>query len=149
MKSSRNKDIIKRKGAIMTAGIKNNFIDLMELINIAQEALKNAPYKLFENIILFIIKKLHEQEIELERMSLELDEMQTIPVDDLDEFYDNVLKDIDDLKLLKRKLEQIKNKDPLFLNLYNQVDKLITNLNIYMDRMGQLEIRILKNKKIA
>ncbi len=133
----------------MTAEIKNNFIDLIELINIAQEALRSAPYKLFENIIRLILKKLHEQEIELERLSLELDEMQTIPVDDLDEFYDNILKNIDDLKLLKKKLEQIKEEDPLFLNLYNQIDKLITNLNIYMDRMGQLEIRILKNKKIA
>ena len=126
-----------------------NFIDLIDFTNVAQEALKTAPRKLFEDIMQLILNRFHEQSVELERLSLELDEMQTLPVADLDEFYDNILKEIDDLKLFKKRLEELKSKESLFQKLYEQTEELLTNLNIYMDRMGQLELRVLKNQKTA
>ncbi len=133
----------------MTARMRGSFIDLIDFTNVAQEALNSAPRKLFEDIMQLILKKFHEQNVELERLSLELDEMQTLPVADLDEFYDTVLKETDDLKLFKKRLEEIKNRDPLFQKLYKQTEELLKNLNIYMDRMGQLEVKALKNQKTA
>jgi len=127
----------------------SSFVDLIDFTSVAQEALNSAPHKLFEDIMQLILKKFNEQIVELERLSLELDEMQTLPIDDLDEFYDNVLKEIDNLKLFQRRLKELKDKDSLFQKLYEKTDKLLTNLNIYMDRMGQLEIKVLKNQKIA
>lgn len=129
--------------------MRGSFIDLIDFTNVAQEALNSAPRKLFEDIMQLILKKFHEQNVELERLSLELDEMQTLPVADLDEFYDTVLKETDDLKLFKKRLEEIKNRDPLFQKLYKQTEELLKNLNIYMDRMGQLEVKALKNQKTA
>ena len=129
--------------------MRGSFIDLIDFTNIAQEALNSAPRKLFEDIMQLILKKFHEQNVELERLSLELDEMQTPPVTDLDEFYDNILKETDDLKLFKKRLEEIKNRDPLFQKLFEQTEELLKNLNIYMDRMGQLEVKALKNQKTA
>ena len=129
--------------------MRGSFIDLIYFTNVAQEALNSAPRKLFEDIMQLILKKFHEQNVELERLSLELDEMQTLPVADLDEFYDTVLKETDDLKLFKKRLEEIKNRDPLFQKLYKQTEELLKNLNIYMDRMGQLEVKALKNQKTA
>ncbi len=133
----------------MTARMRGSFIDLIDFTNVAQEALNSAPRKLFEDIMQLILKKFHEQNVELERLSLELDEMQTLPVTNLDEFYDTVLKETDDLKLFKKRLEEIKNRDPLFQKLYEQTEELLKNLNIYMDRMGQLEVKALKNQKTA
>jgi len=134
----------------MTARMDGSFIDYVDFINVVQEALETAPRKLFEKMMRLILNKFHDQEIELERLALEMDDMHSLPVDDLDEFYDTTLDTIDNIKLFKKKLEQIKAKDTLFEDLYTQADKLHSSLVTYMDRMGQLEIRILQeNQKSA
>ena len=134
----------------MTARMDGSFIDYVDFIDVVQEALETAPRKLFEKMMRLILNKFHDQEIELERLALEMDEMRSLPVDDLDEFYDTTLDAIDNIKLFKKKLEQIKAKDPLFEDLYLQSDKLHSSLVTYMDRMGQLEVRILQeNQKSA
>ncbi len=138
-----------KKGCVMTAKMGSSFVDLIDFTNVAKEALNTAPRKLFEDIMQLILNKFHNQSVELERLSLELDEMHTLPVNDLDKFYDNILKEIDDLTLFKKRLNELKSKDILFEKLYEQTEELLTNLNIYMDRMGQLEVRVLKNQKIA
>ena len=127
-----------------------SFIDYVDFIDVVQEALETAPRKLFEKMMRLILNKFHDQEIELERLALEMDDMHSLPVDDLDEFYDTTLDTIDNIKLFKKKLEQIKAKDTLFEDLYTQADKLHSSLVTYMDRIGQLEIRILQeNQKSA
>jgi hypothetical protein len=134
----------------MTARMDGSFIDYVDFIDVVQEALETAPRKLFEKMMRLILNKFHDQEIELERLALEMDDMHSLPVDDLDEFYDTTLDAIDNIKLFKKKLEQIKEKDTLFEDLYTQADKLHSSLVTYMDRMGQLEVRVLqKNQKSA
>ena len=134
----------------MTARMDGSFIDYIDFIDVVQEALETAPRKLFEKMMRLILNKFHDQEIELERLALEMDDMHSLPVDDLDEFYDTTLDAIDNIKLFKKKLEQIKEKDTLFEDLYTQADKLHSSLVTYMDRMGQLEVRVLqKNQKSA
>ena len=134
----------------MTAKIDGSFIDYVDFIDVVQEALETAPRKLFEKMMRLILNKFHDQEIELQRLALEMDDMHSLPVDNLDEFYDTTLDDINNIKLFKKKLEQIKEKDTLFEDLYTQADKLYTSLVTYMDRMGQLEVRILQeNQKSA
>jgi len=134
----------------MTARMDGSFIDYVDFIDVVQEALETAPRKLFEKMMRLILNKFHDQEIELQRLALEMDEMHSLPVDDLDEFYDTTLDAIDNINLFKKKLEQIKEKDTLFDDLYTQADKLHSSLVTYMDRMGQLEVRILQeNQKSA
>ena len=134
----------------MTARMDGSFIDYVDFIDVLQEALETAPRKLFEKMMRLLLNKFHNQEIELQRLVLEMDDMHSLPVDDLDEFYDTTLDAIDNIKLFKKKLEQIKEKDKLFEDLYVQADKLYTSLVVYMDRMGQLEVRILQeNQKSA
>jgi len=134
----------------MTARIDGSFSDYVDFIDVVQEALETAPRKLFEKMMRLILNKFHDQEIELQKLALEMDEMHSPPVNDLDEFYDTTLDAIENIKLFKKKLDQIKKKDILFEDLYIQADKLYTSLIVYMDRMGQLEVRILKeNKKSA
>ena len=131
----------------MTAQMDGSFIDYVDFIDVVQEALETAPRKLFEKMMRLILNKFHDQEIELQRLTLEMDEMHSLPVDDLDEFYDATLDAIDNIKLFKKKLEQIQKKDALFDDLYTQADKLHSSLVTYMDRMGQLEVRILQEKQ--
>ncbi len=92
-----------------------------------------------------IISTFHTQDVELQKQILTIDEMNVIPVDDLDEFYDTVLDTIDDVKLFKKKIEPLNAEDTLFSELHTQLDKLHTTLVQYMDRMGQLEVRLLQS----
>jgi len=134
----------------MTARMDGSFIDYVDFIDVVQEALETAPRKLFEKMMRLILNKFHDQEIELQRLALEIDDMHSLPVEDLDEFYDTTLDTVDNLKLFKKKLDKIKNKDTLFDDLYAQADKLHSSLITYIDRMGQLEVRILQeNQKLA
>ena len=127
-----------------------SFIDYVDFIDVVQEALETAPRKLFEKMMRLILNRFHNQEIELQRLALEIDDMHSLPVEDLDEFYDTTLDTVDNLKLFKKKLDKIKNKDTLFDDLYAQADKLHSSLITYIDRMGQLEVRILQeNQKSA
>ena len=127
-----------------------SFIDYVDFIDVVQEALETAPRQLFEKMMRLILNKFHDQEIELQRLALEIDDMHSLPVDDLDEFYDTTLDAVDNLKLFKKKIDKIKNKDMLFDDLYAQADKLHSSLITYIDRMGQLEVRILQeNQKSA
>ncbi len=134
----------------MTARMDGSFIDYVDFIDVVQEALETAPRQLFEKMMRLILNKFHDQEIELQRLALEIDDMHSLPVDDLDEFYDTTLDAVDNLKLFKKKIDKIKNKDMLFDDLYAQADKLHSSLITYIDRMGQLEVRILQeNQKSA
>lgn len=127
-----------------------SFIDYVDFIDVVQEALETAPRQLFEKMMHLILNKFHDQEIELQRLVLEIDDMHSFPVDDLDEFYDTTLDAVDNLKLFKKKIDKIKNKDMLFDDLYAQADKLHSSFITYIDRMGQLEVRILQeNQKSA
>jgi len=128
----------------MTTQIDESYFDF---IDVAIEALETAPRRLFEKLMRLIINKFHNQEIELQRLALEIDKMNNLPMNDLDKFYDTTIETIENIKLLKKRVEQIKDKDSLFEELYTQIDRLYTSLIIYMDRMGQLEIRILQNKQ--
>jgi len=131
----------------MTARMDGSFINYVDFIDIAVETLETAPRKLFEKIMRMLLHTFHEQEVTLERLSLEMDEMHMLPVQDLDEFYDTTLEAIDNIKLFKKKLYPLRTKDSLFDELYLQTDKLHTALVRYMDSMGQLEIRLLQEKQ--
>ena len=127
----------------MTAKMDNSFINFIDFIDVSLEAYHTAPRKLFEKMMRMMISTFHSQEIELEKLALAIDEMNIIPVDDLDDFYDTVHDTIDDVKLFKKKIEHLTSKDTLFAELYKQLDELHTSLLQYVDRMGQLEVRLL------
>ena len=127
----------------MTARMNSNFINYSYFLNILVEAFQTAPKKLFEKMIQMIISALHQQIVELEKQALQMDEMNLIPVDDLEEYYDTTLDAIEDVKLLKKRLIEFKERDSLFATLYTTMDRLHQAYILHIDRMGQLEIRVL------
>lgn len=130
----------------MTARMNNSFINYVDFFDVAVEAFNTAPKKLFVKMMRMIISTLHQQASEIEKQALLVDEMNKIPVDDLEEFYDTILDGIDDMKLLKIKLENVENQDKLFLELLEELTRLHNSYMLYIDRMGQLEVRILTEK---
>jgi len=133
----------------MTARMNSNFINYSDFLNLLVEAFNTAPRELFEKMIELITSALHQQIVELERQALQIDEMNLIPVDDLEEYYDTTLDAIEDVKLLKKRLIEFKEKDSDFSSLYIMIDRLHQAFVLHMDRMGQLEIRVLSEKRSA
>jgi len=133
----------------MTAKMNSNFINYSDFLNILIEAFTTAPKELFEKMIQMIISALHQQSVELEKQALLIDEMGLTPVDDLEEYYDTTLDAIEDVKLLKKRLIELQDKDSLFSTLYKTTESLHQALVLHIDRMGQLEIRILSKEESA
>jgi len=133
----------------MTARMNSNFINYSDFLTILIEAFQTAPKELFDKMIQMIIFALYQQIVELEKQSLQIDEMNVIPVDDLEEYYDITLEAIEDVKLLKKRLIEFKEKNPLFATLYTTMDRLYQAYTLHIDRMGQLEIRILTKEQSA
>jgi len=129
----------------MTVRMNSNFINYLDFLTILVETFNTAPRELFEKMIQMIISALHQQTIELEKQALQIDEMNLLPVTDLEEYYDNTLDAIEDVKLLKKRLIDLKEKDSLFSTLHSVLDKLHQASVQHIDRMGQLEIRIVAN----
>ena len=128
----------------MTAKMDNNFMNFIDFIDVTLEAYSTAPKKLFAKMMRMIVSTFHTQEIEVEKRILKIDDINVIPINDLEEFYDSILNNVDDIKLFKKKIEPLLSCDPLFLELYTQLDKLHTALIQYIDSMGQLEVRLLQ-----
>ena len=126
-----------------------NFINYSDFLTILIETFETAPKELFEKMIQMIISSLHQQIVEVEKQALQMDEMNLIPVDDLEEYYDTTLDAIEDVKLLKKRVVELKEKDALFTTLYTTIDKLHEAFVLHIDRMGQLEIRILAKEQSA
>jgi len=133
----------------MTVKMQNNFINYSDFLDILIDAFYTAPRELFEKMIQMITSTLHQQSIKLEKEALQLDDMNMLPVDDLEEYYDDMLDEIEDVKLLKKRLVDLQDKDILFTTLYTTIDTLHQAFVLHMDRMGQLEITILTQEQSA
>ena len=133
----------------MTVRMNSSFINYSDFLDILVEAFQTAPRNLFEKMIQMITSTLHQQVVELQKQALQIDEMSLIPVNDLEEYYDGTLDAIDDVKLLKKRLDELKEKDALFATLYMTIDNLHQSLVQHIDRMGQLEIRVLSKEQSA
>ncbi len=127
----------------------NNFINYSDFISVSLDALETAPRELFEKIMQMINSALHQQVVELEKQALQIDEMSIIPVNDLEEYYDVTLDAVEDVKLLKKSILKIEKKDILFSKLSTTITALHEAYIQHMDRMGQLEIRVLSKEKSA
>jgi len=98
-------------------------------------------------MIEILISAFNQQRVELERQALKIDEMNLIPVDDLEEYYDITLDAIEDVKLLKKRLIELK-KEIHFNRLYKTLNNLHKVFILHMDRMGQLETRIVLKEQL-
>ena len=130
----------------MTARMDSNFINYVDFLEVTVEAYATAPKKLFSKMMRMIINTLHQQASKIEKDALLVNGMNQFPIDDLEEFYDVILDKIDDIKLLKIKLEEFKDNDKLFSELLEELTKLQNAYRLYMDRMGQLEVRLFSKK---
>lgn len=96
-----------------------------------------------------LINSIHKKAIEIEKETLLIDDMNSIPVNDLDDFYDTILHLSESIKLLKKRLDKHNSMHTLFNELNQQLERLYIASILYMDRMGQLEVKLMTQQKSA
>lgn len=131
----------------MTA-IMNNTSSYLDFFDIALDAYENKKIDVYRKIMTTLIASyktlLHD--IEIENNDLERVEYLTINEEDLDSFYDAMYNLVDLIKLLKKYLEPVKNKDGLFSDLHQTAEKLHEAIMLHIDIISTQEVKELQGR---
>ncbi len=131
----------------MTA-IMNDSSSFLDFFDIAVDAYESKKIDIYRKIMTTLIasykKLLHE--IEIENSDLENVNSLAINEEDLELFYDSMYDMVDLIKLLKSHLAAFKDKDGLFSDLYQTVDKLHDALMLHIDLISMQEVRTLQDR---
>ena len=131
----------------MTA-IMNNTSAYLDFFDIAKDAFESDKIDIYRKIMTTLIASytslLHM--LEIENSDLEKVEQLTINEEELDSFYDAMYAMVDLVKLLKKHLLPLKEKDGLFDDLYSTADKLHEALIHHIDIISTQEIKVLQNR---
>jgi len=108
----------------MSFVINSNFIQFFDFFEIAMEALKNSQKYIYSKILNTLNNQLHAAYIDLEKISLTIDDINNIYEWDIVSLDDSFLNSIDDIKIFKKNISKYKSNDFEITNLYNTADKI-------------------------
>jgi hypothetical protein len=131
----------------MTA-IMNNSSAYLDFFDIARDAYESNKTDVYRKIMTTLISsyKSSLHTIEIENSDLEHVEYLSINEEELDTFYDAMYDMLDLVKLLKKHLSPLKEKDGLFDDLYNIANKLHEALIHHIDIISTQEVKVLQNR---
>jgi len=131
----------------MTA-ILNNTSSYLDFFDIALDAYESKKTDVYRKIMTTLIASyktlLHD--IEIENNALENAEHLVIHEEDLDSFYEAMYDMVDAIKLLKKHLEAVKDKDGLFYDLYQTIEKLHEAIILHIDIISTQEVKELQDR---
>ena len=129
----------------MSAIIHHSYLDFFA---IAIDAYNSENQSIYRKLMITIIStyKALTNEIELSSSYLDKSEKLNYSQNELENFYDNIYDSIDIIKLYKKQLTELQNKDVLFDDLYEVIDKLHLVTVEYLDRISVLEAKSIQEK---
>ncbi|MDQ7084066.1 MAG: hypothetical protein Q9M36_03665 [Sulfurovum sp.] len=129
----------------MSSIINHSYLDFF---TIAVDAYKSQNESIYRKLMTTIIStyKALTNEIELSSSYLDTSEKLHYSDSELEAFYDNVYDSIDIIKLYKKQLQELKNQEGLFDDLYEVVDKLHLVLVEHLDRISTLEAKTIQQR---
>ena len=131
----------------MTA-IMTNTSPYLDFFDIAIDAYNIKKLDIYRKIMTTLIAsyKVLLHEVEIENNALENVEHLTINEEDLDLFYDAMYDMVDLVKLLKKHLAPVKDKDGLFNDLHQTADKLHEAIMLHIDIISTQEVKELQSR---
>jgi len=129
----------------MSAIINHSYLDFF---TIAIDAYNSQNQNIYRKLMTTIIStyKALINEIELSSSYLDKSEKLNYSENELEAFYDNMYDSIDIIKLYKKQLQELKNKDGLFSDLYEVIDRLHLVMIEHLDRISTLEAKTIQQK---
>jgi len=138
---------LNNKAKLMTA-MMTNTSPYLDFFDIALDAYESKKLDIYRKIMTTLIASyktlLHD--VEIENNALESVDYLVINEEDLDSFYDNMYELVDLVKLLKKHLKPLKNKDGLFGDLYQTLQKLHEAVILHIDIVSTQEIKELQSR---
>ena len=125
-----------------------NTSSYLDFFDIAKEAFEGHKRDIYRKIMITLIEAYKKllQNIEIQNITLEKEQNLTIDEDNLDSFYDEMYDVLDLVKLLKTHLMPYKEKDELFEDLYNIVDKLHEAVILNLDLVSTQEVKLIQER---
>ena len=125
-----------------------NTSSYLDFFDIAKEAFEGQKRDIYRKIMITLIEAYKKllQNIEIQNIALEKDQNLTIDEDNLDSFYDDMYDVLDLVKLLKTHLMPYREKDELFEDLYNIVDKLHEAIVLNLDLVSTQEVKLIQER---
>jgi cytoplasmic iron level regulating protein YaaA (DUF328/UPF0246 family) len=129
----------------MSAIINHSYLDFF---TIAIDAYNSQNQNIYRKLMTTIIStyKALINEIELSSSYLDKSEKLNYSENELEAFYDNMYDSIDIIKLYKKQLQELKNQDGLFSDLYEVIDRLHLVMIEHLDRISTLEAKTIQQK---
>ena len=129
----------------MSAIINHSYLDFF---TIAVDAYKSQNKSIYRKLMTTIIStyKALTNEIQLSSSYLDTSEKLHYSDSELEVFYDNIYDSIDIIKFYKKQLQELKNQEGLFDDLYEVVDKLHLVMVEHLDRISTLEAKTIQQK---
>ncbi len=131
----------------MSAIINHSYLDFFTIAVDAYRSHNESIYRKLMTTIISTYKAL-TNEIELSNSYLDRSEKLHYSDSELEAFYDNMYDSIDIVKLYKKQLQELKNQDALFDDLYEVVDKLHLVMVEYLDGVSTLEAKTIQQKYV-
>ena len=125
-----------------------NTSSYLDFFDIAKEAFEGQKRDIYRKIMITLIEAYKKllQNIEIQNITLEKEQNLTISEDNLDNFYDDMYDVLDLVKLLKSHLVPYREKDELFEDLYNIVDKLHEAIVLNLDLVSTQEVKLIQER---
>lgn len=125
-----------------------NASSYLDFFDIAKEAFDTQKKDIYRKIMITLIEAYKKllQSIELQNISLEKEKNLAINEENLESFYDDLYDALDLIKLLKNHLMPYKEKDGLFEDLYNIVNRLHEEIILHLDLVSTLEIKLIQER---
>ncbi|MDY0402422.1 hypothetical protein [Sulfurovum sp.] len=133
----------------MTA-MMNNTSSYLDFFDIALDAYESKEIDIYRKLMTTLISsyKTLLYDIEIENNDLENVEHLTIQEEDLDLFYDMMYEMVDLVKLLKKHILPVKDKDGLFNDLYQTVEKLHEAIILHIDLISTQEVKAIQSRYV-
>ena len=130
--------------------IMNNTSSYLDFFDIAIDAYESKKTDIYRKIMTTLIAsyKTLLQNMEIENNRLENVEHLAIKEEELDFFYDSMYDMVDLIKLLKKHLLPLKEKDGLFADLYQTVDKLHEAVVLHIDIISTQEVKEIQSRYV-
>lgn len=133
----------------MTA-MMNNTSSYLDFFDIALDAYESKEIDIYRKLMTTLISsyKTLLYDIEIDNNDLENVEHLTIQEEDLDLFYDMMYEMVDLVKLLKKHILPVKDKDGLFNDLYQTVEKLHEAIILHIDLISTQEVKAIQSRYV-
>jgi len=129
----------------VSAIINHSYLDFF---TIAVDAYNSQNQNIYRKLMTTIIGtyKALINEIELSSSYLDKSEELNYSENELESFYDNMYDSTDIIKIYKKQLQELKQQDGLFSDLYEVIDKLHLVMMEHLDRVSTLEAKTIQQK---